>query len=114
MEKNNILKCTWADLWQINAFTKNLIVLTFNKNFVDNIGFDELATHTFRKDFNYPIQRIGSDDLIESKYIFKISSIDRKADRYFMKNRKISTIIRANIRLRSRLQTKVDWKSRYR
>ena len=104
MEKNNILKCTWADLWQINAFMKNLIVLTFNKNFVDNIGFDEFATHTFRKDFSYPIQQISNDDLIESKYAFKISVIDANADKYFMRKRKVSTIIREKLRLKSRLR----------
>jgi hypothetical protein len=94
----------WADLWQINAFMKKSIVLTFNKNFVLNMGFGELATNTKNKNADYSFEVVSKSDIDENNYRFEIQNIDRTAEKYFIRNRRISTIARSEIRLRTRLK----------
>jgi|688.fasta_scaffold372485_1 hypothetical protein len=104
LEKTDIKKCMWADLWQINAFMKKSIVLTFNKNFVLNMGFGELATNTKNKNADYSFEVVSKSDIDENNYRFEIQNIDRTAEKYFIRNRRISTIARSEIRLRTRLK----------
>jgi len=103
-ERTNIVKCTWADLWQINAFLKNSIVLTYNKNFVHNIGFDQFATNTKSNNTEYALETLSGVDFDDKKYHSKIQQVDQSADRYFAKNRKISTIVRGRIQIRTRMK----------
>jgi len=101
-ERENIRQCTWADLWQINCFIKNLKVISYNRNMVTNVGFGTDATHTIEKRYEYPIYPTPITKINLEQFNEEIQAIDKKAEKYFIKNRKITTIIRAKLRLRQR------------
>ena len=98
--------CNWDDLWQVNCFLKNQKVITYNYNMVENIGFGFGATHTLKKEFEYPKSSFTSTALVDSNQLLETLIPDKKADRYFARNRKVSTLLRAKMKLGSRLQFK--------
>jgi hypothetical protein len=81
---------------------KNSIVLTYNKNFIQYIGYGGNATHTKKKERSYSLETVSQKELDDKNFKFPIQRIDRAAERYFTKNRKVSTIIRAKLKIRSR------------
>ena len=101
VERTNLINCTWADLWQINAFMKGLKVLTYNKNFIEYIGHGEFASNTIARsaESKYPVEKITESELDSNNFSFEIGNIDRRADRYYTKNRRVSTIIRSKLSL---------------
>jgi len=101
-ELHNPSKCNWDSLWQLTAFMKEKKVLVFNRNLLTNIGYGETATHTKIKSVDYP-----TDTLLDEEIrMFRISdnnlSVDMKADKYFMRERKFSNFIRDILSLRTR------------
>lgn len=103
LEKQDISRCTWADLWQINCFMKKKKVITYNRNLISNIGYGRLATNTKGEITNYPIEKVQIGDL-DSIIISPEMNIDYRADKYFSRNRKVSTIVREKMRIRGRIQ----------
>jgi len=96
---NKSLLCSWDHLWQLNCFMKNKKALNFNVNLISNIGFGDLATNTKYQVHQEPIDLIHESDLEKFKFKGQILRIDMKADKYFLKHRKISKHIRAKVSL---------------
>jgi len=102
-ERKDIRKCNWDDLWQINCFLKNKTVAVFNRNLITNIGDGEGATHTAGKSLYAEIIPITETEF-KSLDPWKLPrDIDKLSDSYFMRDRKISTILREKVRIRTRL-----------
>jgi len=102
-EKEDVRKCNWDDLWQIKCFLQNKTVAAFNRNLITNIGDGEGATHTFGKSLFAEIVPI-TDAEFKSSYCWNLPlEIDKISDAYFMRDRKITTILREKLRIRTRL-----------
>ena len=102
-EKNDVRKCNWDDLWQINCFIKGKTNAVFNRNMITNIGDGEGSTHTFGKSLYAEIMPITEIEF-NSLELWKLPlDNDKLSDSYFMRDRKISTIIREKVRIRTRL-----------
>jgi hypothetical protein len=101
-ENKDSRNCNWDDLWQINCFLKNKFVIALNRNMITNIGNGFGATHTSGKNLYYPIKSISNVELEFMRESEKLPNWDRKADKYFCKNRKIVKIIRAQLNLQSK------------
>jgi hypothetical protein len=102
-ERKDIRKCNWDDLWQINCFLKNKTVAVFNRNLITNIGDGEGATHTAGKSLYAEIIPITETEF-KSLDPWKLPrDIDKLSDSYFMRDRKISIILREMLRIRTRL-----------
>jgi hypothetical protein len=108
-EETNVRGCGWADLWQINAFTKDLTTLTYNKNFVDYIGYGNLSTHTHHKNLDYPLEKVTEHEMDVDNFNPVIESTDKRADRYFTRNRRLSTIFKRVLRIRTRFDLRKDF-----
>jgi len=104
MEKRDIKRCDWDFLWQLNSFEKEKVNITYNRNLIRNIGNGAGATHTLNKDLDYPIDKISKGELSEVSKNLAVPSVDKAADKYFCKTRKIGKALRADIRLRTRLK----------
>ena len=102
-EKNDVRKCNWDDLWQINCFLKSKTNAVFNRNLITNIGNGVGATHTFGKTLYSEIIPITEREFNSSDPWNLPRDIDKLSDSYFMRDRKISSLIRAMIRIRTRL-----------
>jgi len=107
-EKRNIHKCNWDFMWQADCFTKNQIVISYNHNLVENIGVGEGATHTKGKILDYPIDAILNSEMYQNSNYLEIPNIDPRADKFFCRERKIGPIIRAELRLRTRLNSRMN------
>jgi hypothetical protein len=102
-ERIDVRKCNWDDLWQINCFLKKKTVAVFNRNMITNIGNDARATHTAGKPIYAEIIPITEAEL-KSPDCWKLpQDIDKLSDSYFMNDRKLSSIIRIKVRIRTRL-----------
>ena len=105
-EKNDVRKCNWDDLWQVNCFLKRKTNAVFNRNMITNIGDGEGSTHTFGKSLYAEIMPITEIEF-KSLDLWKLPlDNDKLSDSYFMRDRKISTIIREKVRIRTRLGIK--------
>jgi len=104
-ETHNVLKCNWDDLWQINCFLGRHTVIALNRNLISNIGDGFGATHTFGKDLKYSIDEISIKDINDLDAYKNLPEIDISADEYFVSNRKIFTIARGAIAIRTRIHT---------
>jgi hypothetical protein len=102
-EKNDARKCNWDDLWQINCFLKSKTNAVFNRNLITNIGDGEGSTHTFGKSLYAEIIPITEAEFKSLDPWHLPRDIDKLSDSYFMRDRKISTILREKIRIRTRL-----------
>jgi hypothetical protein len=102
-EKNDVRKCNWDDLWQVNCFLKNKTVAVFNRNMITNIGDGEGSTHTFGKSLYAEIIPITEEEFKSLDPWHLPRDIDKLSDSYFMRDRKISSLFRAMIRIRTRL-----------
>ena len=102
-EKTDVRECNWDDLWQLNCFLKNKSVAVFNRNLITNIGNDERATHTFGKSLHAEIIPITDAEFKTLDSWTVPRDIDKLADSYFMRDRKISSIVRMKLRIRTRL-----------
>ena len=104
-EKRNPLNCNWDDLWQINCFLKDMVVISYNKNLITNIGSGVGATHTQGKDLYFPIVKLVPSDISGVSVAKTIPNLDIRADRYLCENRKVRQIIRSAIKIRSRISS---------
>jgi hypothetical protein len=102
-ERIDVRKCDWDHLWQLNCFLNGKSVATFNRNLITNIGDGEGATHTFGKSLYVEIVPITEVDFRSVDFWNLPQDIDYLADKYFVRDRKISTIIRGTLRIRTRL-----------
>lgn len=102
-ERIDARKCNWDDLWQINCFLKDKTVAVFNRNMITNIGNDERATHTVGASLHAKIIPITDAEFKSSTCWNLPQSIDKLSDSYFIRDRKISSIIRMKVRIRTRL-----------
>jgi hypothetical protein len=102
-EKVDATKCNWDDLWQINCFMKELKVITLNRNLVNNIGFGSDATNTFHKKFEYALDAISSQEILSIDFCGQLPPVDKKAERHFIQDRKISSIVRTKLKIRTRI-----------
>jgi hypothetical protein len=105
-EKSDVRRCNWDDLWQVNCFLKNKTVAVFNRNLITNIGNGPGATHTIGESLYAEITPIAEAEFKSSNPWYLPGDIDKLADSYFLRNRKISTIIRATVKIRTRLGLK--------
>lgn len=105
-EKSDVRRCNWDDLWQINCFVGNKTVAVFNRNQITNIGNGEGSTHTFGKSLYAEIIPISEFEFISSDFWELPSDIDSLADAFFTRDRKISTVLKAKLRIRTRLRLK--------
>jgi hypothetical protein len=105
-EKMDARRCSWDDLWQINCFVKDKTVAVLNRNQLTNIGNGEGSTHTYGKSLYAEIIPISDAEFSSSDFCALPSHIDSLADAFFMRNRKISTILKSKIRIRTRLGLK--------
>jgi hypothetical protein len=101
---NKPLLCSWDHLWQLNCFVKNKKALNFNVNLINNIGFGDLATNTKIQMRQEPIDLINRSNLEKFKFKNQNLRIDMKADKYYLRHRKISKYIRAKLALKIRLK----------
>ncbi len=102
-EKNDVRKCNWDNLWQVNCFMKSKTNAVFNRNLITNIGDGEGATHTAGVSLHAEIIPITEAEF-KSLDPWKLPrDIDKLADSYFMRGRKISTILLEKARIRTRL-----------
>jgi hypothetical protein len=102
-EKNDARKCNWDDLWQVNCFLKNKTVAVFNRNLITNIGDGKGATHTFGVSLYSEIIPITEAEFKSLDPWSLPGDIDKLSDSYFIRDRKISSLFRAMIRIRTRL-----------
>jgi len=104
-ERKDNRRCNWDDLWQINSFLSESKNIAFNYNLVTNIGFGFGATHTKEMINFYPLRipTWNPDQIIQ--FSMGAPDFDLSADQYLMKNRKIQTILRAKMRIRSRVKS---------
>jgi hypothetical protein len=103
-EKNDVRKCNWDSLWQVNCFLKNKTVAVFNRNLITNIGIGPGATHDVRKSVYSEIVPITEAEF-KSLDLWKLHhDIDKLSDSYFIRDRKLSNTIRVMLRIRSRLR----------
>jgi len=105
-ERIDARKCNWDDLWQINCFLKGKTVAVSNRNQITNIGNGEGSTHTFGKSLDSEIIPITEQEFDSIEPWILPLEIDSHADRFFVHNRKISTILREKLRFRTRFGLK--------
>jgi hypothetical protein len=106
LEKNDVSKCNWDDLWQINCFLKNKSVAVFNRNLITNIGNGEGSMHTFGKPLFAEITPISDLEFKSSDFWKLPRDIDTLSDAFFTRKRKMSTIFKEKLRIRTRLNLK--------
>lgn len=102
-ERIDVRKCDWDHLWQLNCFLKSKSVASFNRNLITNIGDGNGATHTFGKSLYAKIVPITELEFKSVDFWDLPQDIDYLADKHFMRDRKISTLIRSTLRIRTRL-----------
>ena len=102
-EKNDARKCNWDNLWQVNCFIKSKTNAVFNRNLITNIGDGEGATHTAGKSLYAEIIPITEAEFKSLDPWNLPRDIDKLSDSYFMRERKISIILREKMRIRARL-----------
>ena len=102
-EKNDVRKCNWDDLWQVNCFLKRKTNAVFNRNLITNIGDGEGATHTSGKTLYAEIIPITELEFKSPDPWNLPRDIDKLSDSYFTRDRTISTILREKVRIRTRL-----------
>ena len=102
-ERIDARKCNWDDLWQINCFLKKKTVAVFNRNMITNIGNDARATHTVGKSLYSEIIPITEAEIKSSDCWNLPQDIDKLSDSYFKHDRKLSSIVRMKVKIRTRL-----------
>ena len=102
-ERIDARKLSWDNLWQLNCFLKNKTVAVFNRNMITNIGNDARATHTAGKPLYAEIIPITEAELKSPDCWNLPKDIDKLSDSYFMNDRKLSSIIRIKVKIRTRL-----------
>ncbi len=102
-ERLDARKCNWDDLWQINCFLKNKVVAVFNRNLITNIGDGIGSTHTFGKSLDVEIIPISDAEFNSVNFWALPLEIDSLSDSFFLRERKVSLILREKIRIRTRL-----------
>jgi hypothetical protein len=110
-ERYKKIACNWDDLWQINCFLKDLVVICYNKNLITNIGSGFGATHTGGKDLTRPIVKLIPSDYTSISSENSIPELDINADKYFCDKRKVSQIIKSAVRIRTRYRSTFHKKS---
>lgn len=105
-EGRDIRKCNWDDLWQINCFMKNKSVAAFNRNLITNIGNGVGSTHTFGKSLYADLKPILQEEFIDPDFWNLPSKKDNLSDQFFKSDRKVITIFKEKIRIRTRLRLK--------
>jgi len=103
MEKKDVRKCNWDDLWQINCFLKKKTVAILNRNQITNIGYGKGATHTFGKSLYVKIVPITEAEFKSRDLWILPQEKDNRADTYFARDRRITNIVRAKAKMRTRL-----------
>ena len=102
-EKQDARQCNWDDLWQINCFLKNKVVATFNRNLITNIGNGVGSTHTFGESLYVEIIPITDAEFKSLDFWVPPQEIDTVSDTFFLRDRKVSRILREKLRIRTRL-----------
>ena len=102
-EKKDPRHCNRDDLWQINAFVKNKVVIAFNRNMITNIGNGEGSTHTFGESLYSEIIPVTELEFNSLVFWGLPHQIDSVAEKSFLAKRKIGKILRAKVRIRTRL-----------
>ena len=79
------------------------MVIAFNRNLITNIGNGEGSTHTFEESLYSDIIPVTELEFNSLDFWGLPHQIDSVAEKFFLANRKIGKILRAKVRIGTRL-----------